>query len=326
MKKLSKKTIYSFALSAALVLGVYTQIPQEKAIAQAPCSAGQTGGNLYGYLETDNIGYIYLNTETWNEDPRGEDHGTTTETFSVSYDRQNRQFSGRGWNPYVGWVDFGETNSLNSIEQRLEFESMGESDVNGNWGNWEQFTDISQIVYQTDPGGFRGRAFNGDETYLNSENTEFNGTQEDENVGAGLIDFSKVSIVEPECVQYVNLTLNGRSTNLNRESCPVGGIININWASENVEDCRVDSRNWNKNLGDNLPENYTSGSEYTFTGNVTADSPSDEGIVRISCTGINGQRVSDIKNITCGTPTPCDTDANPNCPSGGAVIPTYIEV
>jgi hypothetical protein len=281
-------------------------LPKTPHVAAQACSAGQTAGNLYGYLETDEIGYIYLSTETWNDDPLGEGHGTTTQQVSVSYDRQANTFSGRGWSPYAGWVDFGEVNTSNTTDRIAEFESP-KNDPDS-WGNWEPEIDLSGIGYQTDPGGFTGIATNGGYTYLED------GTV-DEFVGAGDISFENVSIIEPVCTQFVSLTLNGAS-NVYQNSCPFSGSVRINWASENVTNCRVDSGNWNVSENSSVPDEYQSGTNYSFTGTVNAGSPLDT--VRIRCTGSNGQTVTDSATVSCGSTV--------EPPTTGTVIPTYTEV
>lgn len=292
-------------LTAVLVFGIYSQIPQKQVSAQA-CAAGQTAGNLYGYLETDEMGFIYLSTRSWNEDLAGEGHDPTSTLFSVSYDRQANTFNGRGWSPYAGWVDFGEVTTSNSANQIAEFESMkNDSD---SWGNVTPEIDLSSIGYQTDPGGFFGTAFHGDETSPD-DNGDF--------YGAGNIDFSNVSIIPSECTQYVSLTLNGVS-DIYRSSCPVGGTIQINWASENVSNCFVDSANWSAANNSSVPDEYQSGNNYTFTGNVNDSNPQD--VVRIRCLGSNGQTVTDSATISCGS------TVTPPAGTNGFVIPNYQEV
>ncbi|MCI5051454.1 MAG: hypothetical protein MRY57_04040 [Candidatus Pacebacteria bacterium] len=306
---ISMKKIYSVLTAGALVFGFLAFMPDAKNVNAQACAAGQTAGNLYGYLETDEIGYIYLSTETWNDDPLGEGHGTTTQQVSVSYDRQAGTFSGRGWSPYAGWVDFGEVNTSNTADEIAEFESP-KNDPDS-WGNWDPVIDLSGIGYQTDPGGFTGTAFNGGYTYLPD------GSQ-DEFVGAGDISFENVSIIEPVCSQFVSLTLNGAS-NIYQSSCPVSGTIQINWASENVTNCFVDSSNWNISNNSSVPDEYQSGNNYTFTGSVTDSNPTDT--VRIRCTGGNGQTITDSALVQCGS-----TVTPPTPGTGGTVIPNYTEV
>lgn len=308
------KKIYSITLGIAMVFGVYTFFGEQAPSVDAQsCSTGQTSGNLFGYLETDNIGYIYLSTESWNDDPLGEGHGTTNQGFSVSYDRLTDRFDGRGWSPYVGWVDFGEVMQSHSTNKVAEFEAP--SNDSDSWGNWNPIIDLRNVTYQTDPGGFVGQGYNGDYTYVNDE-------EHDNAVGSGYVSFENVAIVEPICSQFVSLTLNGQS-DIYRNTCPVNETITINWASENVSNCRETSGNWSGPNLNNLPNPYQNGSDYTFTGNVTASSPSDT--VTISCIGDNGQTVTDSAQISCGSAPSCDP-ATEVCEAGGNVIPTYIEV
>lgn len=309
---------YSIALGFAMVFGAYTYLGEMAQPAQAQtCSANETSGNLSGYLETDNLGYIYLSSQTWNEDPLGEGHGTTAENFSVTYDRIDKRFNGRGWSPYAGWVDFGQINPEHSANNIAEFEDMETNP--GRWGNVTPFIDVSNVVYQTDPGGFVGSAYHGEYTYFISED-------DDDRSGAGYISFENVSLIDPQCPQYVNLVLNGQ-TDIQRNSCPISGTININWAGENVTDCRATSTNWSGPSLGNLPSpSYQTGNAYTYSGTINNNNPTD--IVTISCTGENGQIVTDSANIRCGAPDDPASNCDPDTEfcGGGNVIPTYIEV
>lgn len=318
---ISMKKLYSIAIAGAMIFGGYMMLPKTQQVNAQACSVGQTGGNLYGYLETDEVGYIYLSTETWNNDPLGEGHATTNEQVSVSYDRQTNRFSGRGWSPYAGWVDFGGiNNNNNSVERIATFESVENNpDL---WGNWDAEIDLSGVGYSTDEftdsngvtwsPGFVGFGTNGGYTY-------FADGSEDEFVGAGNIDFTEVSIIEPPCTQYVTLTLNGAS-DVYQEQCPFSGSVRINWASENVTNCVVDSDNWNFSNNYSLPEDeYQTGTNYSYTGTVDDTAPNTPfDTVRIRCIGANGQTVSGSASISCGSTV--------EPPTTGTVIPTYTEV
>ena len=69
-----------------------------------------------------------------------------------------------------------------------------------------------------------------------------------------------------------------------------------------------------------IPE-YQSGNNYTYTGSVDDNDPTDT--VRIRCTGANGQTIVDSAEISCGSTV---TPPTPGAGTGGAVIPNYTEV
>lgn len=306
MKNIHKK-FYTISLGMLLIFGFSFQLPNKQAQAQTACSSNETSGNLFGYLETDEMGLIYLSTESWNEDPAAMGHSTTNQIFSVEFDRQNNRFQGRGWSPVAGWVDF----SSNNVDGFAEFESLRpENDVNGNWGNVTPIIDISGIYYQTDPGAFLGNAFHGNETG-DDDNGNF--------YGAGNIDFSNVSIVEPACTQFVSLTLNGFQ-NINQTNCPVTRNIQINWASVNANNCYINSDNWNDPVNTPLPDNYQTGNDHRYDGqSVTSTNPRSNPVT-ITCIGSNGENVSDSALISCGSAAQADPTTS------GTVIPVFQEV
>ena len=309
MKNVVKKT-HSLLLVAILVaasLAVFS--PTTKQVSAA-CDPGETSGNLYGYADTEAIGPIYLSTETWNDDPLGTGHEATTEIFSVTYNRSINRWDGRGWSPYIGWVDFGETNPINSTSQQAEFESVGNNPEL--WGDWDAIIDLSPVSYTTDPGGFTGLATNGDYTIGGA------GESEDDLVGAGWIDFSGVTLETTTggCDEAVNLILDGANI-LYRETCPISAP-EIQWTSVDVSNCETDVGLWNS-PGSRATQN-TSGE--TAGGDITESNTPV--VFRLKCVGDgSGNDVYGTAIASCGSD--CTND---DCidPTSGIVIPQFKEV
>jgi len=316
--KTSHKKLYSLVLAVVLVFGIYSQIPKQNASAQF-CQSGQTSGNLFGYLITEKMGNIYLSTESWNDDPAGEGHDPTTELFSTSFNRQTNQFNGRGWSPYAGWVDF-DTNSSNQI---AEFEDIKANQ--SQWGNLTYTIDLSNLFYATDPGGFVGVGKHQQGTSPDDGGNVFGGYD---------INFENVSLIEPQCVQFVTLTLDGFTNQVHFDSCPVGGKVWINWASENVNNCVVDSDNWSNafnapmSIEENVPNELQNGNSYYYSGfEINTNSPQSNPI-SIKCLGINGQSETSSAIISCGDNNDDGNDNGNNDDDeiGSITIPTFIEV
>ncbi|MCA9352997.1 hypothetical protein KC901_02340 [Patescibacteria group bacterium] len=309
MKHFAKILYSSFTAGMLLVAGLgFIQFSPTSVYAQ--CTPGETSGNLYGYAETEAIGPIYMSTESWNDDPLEIGHGTTTQEFSVSYNRQTERWDGRGWSPYIGWVDFGQTNSANIIAQTAEFESvLNNPDA---WGNWDPTIDLSPVTYTTDPGGFVGLATNGDYTIGGAGETD------DDLVGAGWIDFSNVSIetTAGDCDETVNLILDGVNI-LYQESCPIGAP-EIQWTSVDVSDCETDVGLWAS--PGSRPTQNTSGE--TAGGSITESNTPV--VFKLKCIGDgSGSEVYGTAIASCGSD--CTND---DCvdPTSGVVIPEFKEV
>src|SRR5690606_10976821 len=109
----------------------------------------ETPGNIYGYLTTETIGNIYLSTESWNDNETAQ----TSVEFYVSYDRQLNRWSGRGWNENAGWVDFGQMNPNNTLNQTAEFATVKADPIN--YGNWNPLiTGLGNVTYNENLGQF----------------------------------------------------------------------------------------------------------------------------------------------------------------------------
>lgn len=298
---------------------------QEKAFleeqAGRSCVPGETPGNIYGYLTTETLGNIYLSTESWNDNEAAQ----TSVEFYVSYDRQLNRWSGRGWNELAGWVDFGQMNPDNTLNQTAEFANVKADRLAGtfHYGNWnELITGLGNVRYDENAGQFLGTALN-EKITINGGNTNI-----DDLVGAGEIEFQNVEYQTEitGCDETVNLFLNGVST-LYKTTCPIAAP-KITWTSEAVIDCETDAGLW-QNPGSRNPEN-TIGE--TASGAITtANSPE---LFRIRCMGEgSGSIVYGSAIASCGPIT------DPNDPGGGGtgggtgidpttgiVIPDFKEV
>jgi len=286
-------------VAAGLVSLTY---PAHTALAQ--CTSGQTSGNLSGYATTENIGRIYMSTESWNtyETPN------TSTSFSVTYDQQTNTWDGRGWNEYVGWVDFNIR----------EAELSGPRDNPTAWGNWYHVVDMSEVTYILDPGEFQGIGTNAEYTSNNG------GSSTDDPVGAGDVSFTNVQLdnePDPGCDEYVDILLNGVNI-LYKETCNISSPT-ISWTTTDVSNCVTDGGLWQ-----NPGTRGTSGSQ-TASGSITeANTPVR---FKLKCIGNqSGSEVTGIAFASCGPINDDDDDddgdGNPIDPTSGVVIPDFKEV
>ena len=305
--KTQMKIVYSFALTLVLVLGGFALGSQPSQVL-AQCVPGETTGNLYGVAQTEAIGPIYMSTLTWNDDPLGVGHPATSQIFSVSYSQTTGLWDGRGWSPYAGWVDFGETNAANISLQQAQFESVL-NDPSG-WGNWDPNIDLSPVSYSTDSGSFIGLATNGDYTVGGA------GSGEDDLVGAGWIDFSTVTLditLGDDCDENIDLILDG-SNILYRDTCPIAPPT-IQWTSTDVSNCETDIGLW---ASDGLrPTQNTSGE--TAGGSITTSNTPV--VFRLKCIG--DESGNDVYGSAIAS---CGDDDGPTDPTSGIVIPEFKEV
>ncbi len=262
----------------------------------AQCTSNDDSGNLYGYADTENFGRIYMSRTSWNDFEATQ----TTQPFSVSYNRQNDTWSGRGWNEIMGWVDFGETNSDNISLRRAEFESALANP--GDYGNLVpqiylgdenivlqtgETISVAGVAYSTNSGSFVGSGWNGDYTIANV------GNGDDVAVGAGEITFANVSLVESPCQEYVDLLVNGEETYY-QETCPITNPT-LTWNTTNVNNCVIGSDNWSSPQGTSIG---TSGSQ---NANVSVN-PSET--FSLNCTGTqSGNTIQGIAIAVCGPTT-----------------------
>ncbi len=263
-----KKTITALLISA-LVIPLFLSYwiiknPSSHVDAQT-CDPNETPGNLLGYALTENLGPIYMSTESWNQ---AYPSNQTTVSFYVVYDKQTGLWSGRGWNETVGWVDF----SYDVVGKQARFEQPGEAYDNGSdeWGNWPGVIElgitqeldgelITPVQYSNNTGGFIGLGL---DASLTGGGTN---PSDDEYVGAGVVDFSNVQFVNSDCREYVNLFLNDISV-LHSTVCPINAP-RIKWTSEGVSNCQTVEGLWN-NPGTRANQNV-SGETATGTINDT---------------------------------------------------------
>ncbi len=315
--KISMKKVYSLGIVGALVFSsalvmLFTNKPTD---VYAQCTAESGIGNLYGYATTSNgIGNIYMSTDSWND--FGPGPTVSSPNFSVSYDRQTETWSGRGWNENVGWVDFGEVNAANIPAKTAEFESI-KADQAG-WGYWDPTVYLEDVSYVTDPGEFVGIGYNGDFT------SDGNATV-DEPVGAGLIDFSNVQIIESPCDEYVDVTLNNVNV-LYQSNCSISAPT-IRWTTTGVvpNSCEVDAGLWQGGIGASKADSNYSG-ESASGAITTSNTPQ---VFRLKCERQSspGNYVYGSAFASCGEIADCPPGET--CvidPTTGVVIPVFKEV
>lgn len=294
MQLLSKITKTS--LITTLLLGVWlVEVPV--LVEAQTCDANETPGNLLGYAITENLGPIYMSTESWNaanpSDP-------TSVSFYVNYDKQSGLWNGRAWNETVGWVDF----DYDTLEKEARFESPGEAYDSGSdeWGNWPGViqlattqtvsTDsgnisVTPVRYSTQIGSFTGLGL---DAALTGEGSD---PSEDDYVGAGLVDFANVQFVNSDCQEYVDLFINDIS-HLHNSVCPIA-TPRIKWTSQGVSNCQTVEGLWN-NPGTRANQNI---SGENASGPITdVNTPVT---FRIRCVGQqSGADVYGIATASCG--------------------------
>jgi len=311
--------IYSITLSAFLVFGVWGFVPNpahDIAHAQT-CVAGDTVGNLQGYAVTDQVGKIYMSTESWNDDATTMGHPTSSYQFSVSYNRNLNTWDGIGWSPYVGLVDFGGVNADNITNRTAR---MNDIDGNSGWGNWDPVIDLSGVSYDNDPGGFEGSGWNGVYTLSNGADSV------DDLVGLGNIDFSNVQLVEPPCAEAVDLILSSSSTGtastIYNENCDINNV-RIRWTTTDIVpgSCVTGEGLWSGGSGQSKSDNNVSGEN--ASGSITSSNSPQ--VFTLICTGAgSGDDIVGRAIASCGTTT---TDpGGPIDPTDGVVIPEFKEV
>lgn len=285
--------ISSYALITTLFLGMWVLPTTHKADAQT-CDPNETPGNLLGFALTDNLDRIYMSTESWN---LANPSDVTTVDFYVDYDRQTGLWSGRGWNEIVGWVDFG----YDIIEKEARFEAPGDAYDSGSdeWGNWSGVialdenmeingTSIRPVRYSAQTGSFNGLGI--DAQLTGGENDP----DEDDYVGAGIVDFSNVSFVESDCDEYVDMFLNDVPV-LHSSTCPLAAPT-IKWTSQNVANCTTAEGLW-ASSGSKVSQ-YTSSNEKASGPITDVNSPV---IFRLRCIGQqSGAEVYGVAVASCG--------------------------
>lgn len=273
----------------------------------AQCIAGQQTGNLEGYILTENVGNIYISTDSWNENHAADNQ--TTESFAVSYDRASNIWSGRGWNEQLGWIDFsGQRADGSSLPGHAIIEAIDQS-PNG-WGGLSPEISLNPISYSTDdfvasdgtvtPAGFQGTTNHSRPTITGAASSF------DVNSGAGELTFELVRLVESPCDENVDVLVNSQPR-LERNSCSIADPV-VSWATENVSGCTVGTGNWGVPSGSNLG---LTGSR-TVPDVTESSSPQQYSVV---CIGDEtGEPVEQFAIATCGAVTDPTDPNNPNNP------------
>ena len=258
-------------------------------VAEAGSCTQTNTGNLRGYVETENLGRVYLSKESWDQDNPSR---PAEVNFYVNYDPERNEWSGRGWNEAVGWVDF----NYNQQEKKARFEAPGEEydrlhdhDPNNDepveWGNWSGVIDLSGVSYSVQDGTFAGEGVDVD--------TNTGEGDEDEPVGSGKWTFAQVSYTPSTCPERVNLLINLKSV-YHKSTCPIAdGELTIQWTSENVEQCEAVAGPWT--LGPVDPEN--TGTKVHNNAEI-----SDKAIFTIRCKGTySGVDITRSAVASCGS-------------------------
>jgi|AntAceMinimDraft_6_1070360.scaffolds.fasta_scaffold04620_5 hypothetical protein len=308
MKKTLTKTLYTGLIISLAFSFWLVEVP--RLVDAQTCDPNETPGTLLGYALTENLGPIYLSTESWNQANASE---PTNVSFFVDYDKQNGLWSGRGWNETVGWVDF----SYDTIGKKARFEEPGKSHDNGNddWGNWPGVIDlgitqqiqsgdgnilITPVKYSPNTGGFNGLGLDSSLTGGGDNPVD------DDYVGAGIVDFSNVQFVKSDCQEYVDLFLDDVSI-LHNDVCPLPAPL-IKWNSQGVSNCQTVDGLWsnpggraNKNLLDN---------ESASASITDVNSPV---LFRLKCIGQqSGADVFGVAVASCGEKAVDDPDSGFN--------------
>ncbi len=243
-------------------------------------------GNLYGYIQTEHLGKIYLSTESWNHDHQDE---TTDVVFYTNYDRQLGVWSGRGWNEKIGWVDF----SYDQMHDIVRFEEPGEDYDNGvkdTWGNWRGEADLSDVVYAVANGEFHGEG-------IDRDDDTGGGDAADSPVGSGKWFFDHVQFQDSPCEQSVNLFIGGTPYYYQKE-CPVQKEnMVIQWTTENIESgtCQSVAGLWDST---SRPDQNT-GTTVHANAQVTEDN--SPVLFKLRCTGkYSGTDIEGIAVAACG--------------------------
>lgn len=307
-KKISAVTL-SLSMMAIAFIGVFSFDTHE---VNAQCGPGGSEGNLSGYATTSNgFGPIYMSDESW-EAATG---GTSGVDFGVSYDRTTGLWNGRGWNEYIGWVDFGGEDSSNTINKTATFEEI--ADNRAAWGNWDPIIyldeenlphgNIPGVTYASDPGGFEGYGFNGEYTTVGGDDSN------DVLVGAGTVDFSNVVLFNVACTEFVDVTINNASR-FYQETCNIDNPL-IRWRTTNIipGTCSVVDNTglWSGTKSNNGQE---TGGDITDTNSPVT--------LELECTGsISGDPVIGRAIGVCGANSGIIID-----PVTGRAIPEFREV
>ena len=291
-----KYTLVVLALAALVTTGYYFASTHFSFVESAKAGdCKNSSGDLYGYIDTENVGPVYLSRKSF-EDATGE---TMDDNFYADFDRQTFEWSGKGWNKQVGWVDF----SYNKKDHIVRFVAPGEEYDTGcndngtcdEWGGWNGEADLSDVVYSAQNGSFQGTGIDKHDNTGNSGDDE-----EEDTVGSGTWTFEHVEFIEPECPETINLYI-GCNNYWYDKNCPAElKDVPLQWTSENVADCEsVEGAGfWDLTARD--PQN--TGTDVTANGTLDKCE-----LIRftIKCKGIHSQMdIIDTVTASCGETQP----------------------
>lgn len=310
MKKiLIKKNIFAVTALAAITFilsssYLFLGYKEKSATPYVEAAICDTTGNLDGWIDTENLGPVFINTQSWNaENPSN----TSSVNFGVEYNRQTGNWSGRGWNSLVGWVDF----SYDQVNKIAQFVIPASNP--GTWGNWKGEIILSAVSYSPQSGSFSGV---GIDQHLDTGGVDDLIT--DDYIGSGEWTFDNLSFTGSTCPENVNLFLNGTPF-LHNEACPIlKNDINIQWTSENVVDGSCTAvGDWNIT---------TSQNQYTGVAIHPNTDINQTELFKLECIGeYSGSLVEGVAIASCGTALPAGCDAAEDCPLE-IIKPVPIEV
>lgn len=278
---------------------------------------GCTGvsGNLEGYINTENIGPIYVSKASWDAEHRS---NPADVDFYVSYDTKRNLWSGRGWNEEVGWVDFDydqQGRKVRFVAPGEEYDRLHDSDPNNDepveWGNWRGVADLSSVNYNVQTSQFEGVG--------NEDDASTGEGDRDERIGSGEWTFDNVVLIKPDCPERLNLLFRVNGTlksSYHKDTCPIKeDSLILQWTSEGVKDCKSIAGPWDLVRRD---------SQNTGT-RVHNTSPIEEGdraIFKLQCKGsYTGADI--VRSVVASCGEECN---GPECdPENGLIVPKIIE-
>ena len=282
-------------------------------------------GNLEGYIQTQNLGKIYVSKTSWDADHSGNPASTN---FYVFYDRERNRWSGRGLNEDVGWVDFDydqQGRKARFVAPEEEYERLHDSDPNNDepveWGNWRGVVDLSDVEYDVQHARFVGDVVEKDDHTGEGD--------QDEAVGSGKWDFSHLKLIKSSCPEQVNLFFKvdgSPESSYYKDTCPISaGDLTLQWTSEGVHDCESIAGPWDLI---SRPDRNT-GTDVHNTSDIDG-----EVYFKLKCIGdYTDSEIIGTAKASCG-PIPCEgDDCNPDNGGGGnstndgssIISPKFIE-
>lgn len=313
MKKILKQKKvkhFGFLVAFVIVLGIFVVSENIRNTSKVQAGTINTNnqnsacqgdsGNLEGYIDTDYLGRIYVDNESYETDT-----GTSVGDFYVNYDKNNDIWSGKGWSDQAGWVDF----SYDQMNHIVRFVAPGEEYDTGcadngtceNWGGWKGQADLSNVHYLSQNGILVGEGQD-----LHDDTGGQHSSVEDDRVGSGTWHFDHVAFKDPACPEEVHLFIN-ESNSWYKDQCPANlDHAVMQWTSQNVHDCKSTKTSGFWNLTDRPSENLST--NVTVDGTITEDN--SPVVFEIECTGdLSGEPVRSYVTASCDghiPPPPCE--------------------